>query len=49
MKKKMQIRTELVIWRTLPCGVIDKFSVYCTSNIIDAVRAKYKSMGYNVA
>ncbi len=48
VRKKMQIRTELVIWRTLPCGVIDKFSVFCTSNIIDAVRAKYKSMGYNV-
>ena len=47
--KKMQIRMELVVWKRLPCGVIDKFSVFCTPDIVDAVRNKYKSLGYEVA
>ena len=47
-RKKMQMRTELVIWKELPCGVLDKFSVFCTDDIIDAVRNKYKALGYTV-
>ena len=48
-KTGMQIRTKLTIWKMLPCGVMDSFVVYCTDNIVDAVRNKYKSLGYTVS
>lgn len=45
----MKFRTKLTIWKELPSGVLDSFVVYCTDDIIESVRNKYKSLGYNVA
>lgn len=49
-KKKMQFRTKLHVSRLISRNrVYDAFVVYCTSDIVDAVRNSYKSRGYTVS
>jgi hypothetical protein len=44
----MQKRVELHISRIMSNGVYEYFTVYCTENKAEAIRQKYKAMGYTV-
>ena len=44
----MQRRVELHISRIMSNGVYEYFTVYCTENKAEAIRQKYKAMGYAV-
>ena len=44
----MKMRTRLTMICTLPNGILDSFTVYCTPDKAEIIRQKYKAMGYEV-
>lgn len=46
MKKTNRIK--LYCYKTLPCGMVESFTVIVIEQNIDATRKKYESEGYTV-
>lgn len=44
----MQKRVELHISRVMSNGVFESFTIFCTKDKEEAIKQKYKAMGYTV-
>lgn len=45
----MITRIKLTMCRVLPNGILDSFTIFCTRDKAEAIKQKYKSMGYTVS
>ena len=44
----MQFRVKLYISRVMSNGVFESFTIFCTKDKEEAIKQKYKAMGYKV-